>query len=146
MRVIILLFIGQAFFIRYQTAMAQDLTSLRWQNRIVVIQADGPENQELQKQIAIFASEEEGLSERKLVVFQNIGDNTTNLYKANEEIALSPYVQKTLQRMDSNFKILLIGLDGSVKLKQASAVTVNQLFDLIDIMPMRRAEKARKKN
>jgi hypothetical protein len=38
--------------------------------------------------------------------------------------------------------VLLIGLDGEVKLRQSHAATNEQLFGLIDTMPMRRAELA----
>lgn len=38
--------------------------------------------------------------------------------------------------------VLLIGLDGEVKLRQSHAATNEQLFSLIDAMPMRRAERA----
>lgn len=38
--------------------------------------------------------------------------------------------------------VLLIGLDGEVKLRQSHAATNEQLFGLIDAMPMRRAERA----
>lgn len=38
--------------------------------------------------------------------------------------------------------VLLIGLDGEVKLRQSHAATIAQLFGLVDAMPMRRVERA----
>ena len=37
--------------------------------------------------------------------------------------------------------VLLIGLDGEVKLRQSHVATNEQLFGLVDAMPMRRAER-----
>ena len=41
---------------------------------------------------------------------------------------------------DSGFEILLIGLDGGVKLRQDEVIDTETLFARIDAMPMRRQE------
>lgn len=41
---------------------------------------------------------------------------------------------------DSGFEILLIGLDGGVKLRQDKVIDAETLFARIDAMPMRRQE------
>ena len=125
--------------------MAQDLSALRWQNRIVILRADSNENESLRQQIAILKSNKKGLEERKLVVFQNTEGKTTNIHNNNEAVNLSQYILKTLQSMSGDFKLLLIGLDGMVKLRSEKTVSVTELFDVIDAMPMRQAEQARDK-
>ena len=125
--------------------MAQDLSALRWQNRIVILRADSNENESLRQQIAILKSNKKGLEERKLVVFQNTEGKTTNIHNNNEAVNLSQYILKTLQSMSGDFKLLLVGLDGMVKLRSEKTVSVTELFDVIDSMPMRQAEQARDK-
>ena len=44
---------------------------------------------------------------------------------------------------DSPFRITLIGKDGGRKLSRSKPVAVQELFGLIDSMPMRQAEMAR---
>ncbi|MEO0728414.1 MAG: DUF4174 domain-containing protein, partial [Bacteroidota bacterium] len=43
------------------------------------------------------------------------------------------------------FQVFLLGLDGGVKLRQQAPVSREDIFDLIDTMPIRRAEMRRKK-
>ena len=38
------------------------------------------------------------------------------------------------------FSIILIGLDGGIKLRQQELLTAKELFRIIDSMPMRKAE------
>lgn len=42
------------------------------------------------------------------------------------------------------FSIVLIGKDGGEKLRRNSLLTTRELFSLVDAMPMRKAEMARK--
>jgi hypothetical protein len=43
------------------------------------------------------------------------------------------------------FAVVLVGKDGGVKLKSDERVTIDDVFDLIDSMPMRQDEMRRKK-
>ncbi|MCU0398062.1 MAG: DUF4174 domain-containing protein, partial [Cyclobacteriaceae bacterium] len=46
---------------------------------------------------------------------------------------------------EEEFRVMLIGKDGGVKLNSQQPVTVNQIFELIDSMPMRQHEMRQKK-
>ena len=46
----------------------------------------------------------------------------------------------------SDFRVLLIGLDGGKKLDQTKMLSVKKLFNIIDSMPMRQAEIQKKTN
>jgi hypothetical protein len=39
-----------------------------------------------------------------------------------------------------NFEVFLIGLDGGIKIKQTKPITLEELYQKIDAMPMRRSE------
>ena len=45
---------------------------------------------------------------------------------------------------EESFRIVLIGKDGGVKLDQAKGISIQEVFDLIDTMPMRQAEIRKK--
>ncbi|MEO0341702.1 MAG: DUF4174 domain-containing protein, partial [Bacteroidota bacterium] len=49
------------------------------------------------------------------------------------------------KKQKDSFLFILIGKDGGVKLRSTSVVPLDDLFALIDGMPMRRAEIRRKK-
>mgnify|MGYP000892552319 CR=1 FL=1 len=43
-----------------------------------------------------------------------------------------------------NFEVILIGLDGGIKLRQTEVLTKEDLFNIVYAMPMRRSELSRK--
>lgn len=47
-------------------------------------------------------------------------------------------------RVTHDFEVLLIGKDGTEKLRSTTPVKLETLFDLIDTMPMRKAEMRRR--
>jgi hypothetical protein len=46
---------------------------------------------------------------------------------------------------DTDFEAILIGIDGTVKLRRKRAIEIEELFELIDSMPMRKEEIQRQK-
>ena len=50
---------------------------------------------------------------------------------------------KKYKKPDADFEVILIGLDGGVKLRDTKLVSTETLFALIDGMPMRKAELRR---
>ncbi len=43
---------------------------------------------------------------------------------------------------DDEFRVILVGKDGGVKLKENTAISTCRLFGIVDGMPMRRQEMA----
>ena len=50
------------------------------------------------------------------------------------------------KQSDSPFQLILIGLDGGVKLRKTKYITAGEIFSVIDGMYMRRKEIERKNN
>lgn len=121
---------------------AQDMKEYQWKNRIIILKSGEAQNELFKAQLADLQSDPLGLVERKLVVFQlqdqsyrkglmQIGewqkvDNRKLLTIANEDM--------------SKFEVILIGLDGGVKLQRSTILPKDELFAIIDGMPMRRSE------
>ena len=53
---------------------------------------------------------------------------------------LSENMSKTILDNSNNFEVILIGLDGSIKLRQENILLKEDLFRIIDSMPMRISE------
>ena len=53
-------------------------------------------------------------------------------------------ITESEEHCEDDFKIMLYGLDGGMKLSSSTAVNTQEIFDLIDSMPMRRAEIMRR--
>ena len=84
-------------------------------------------------------SKEEALQERDLLLFLS---TTEGVYKPDgTKTTLSREDSQSRWNIQNDFTgLLLIGKDGGVKLKQDFIVAPQEIFDLIDGMPMRRAE------
>ena len=135
MKIIIPVCIFLSFFWSY----GQDLEKHKWQNRIVLLLTDDIRSEFFQKQINTFKEDQKGLDERKLIVYKVVsldgkllgnGDNWIN----NQEI-FNKY-----KKTRGVTEIVLLGLDGDVKLRQSKHLSLEKLFTIIDGMPMRKSE------
>ncbi len=90
--------------------------------------ADTKENETLLKQLKLFKTDTKGLDNRDLKISVKIFN------KENETIFRSRKVSK------NDFKFILIGKDGNEKLNTNKLVSLNELYNIIDAMPMRQSE------
>ncbi|NNE28482.1 MAG: DUF4174 domain-containing protein [Saprospiraceae bacterium] len=101
---------------------------------MILLFSESTNSTKLIQQLDIFRGNESGFKERKLKVLELIGtefDPKLEIYKSNSNES---------QRMKSPFEFVLIGLDGTIKMRSNDPVEMNRLFQLIDSMPMRRIE------
>ena len=101
----------------------------RWEKRVLVFCA---EEAQLRQQKALFAQESAACEERDLVLLY-LPAGSTQARAWQQYWALQPG------------EGLLIGKDGSAKLRQKLPLRPAQVFGLIDQMPMRQQEKRRQK-
>lgn len=128
------------------TAMGQHFEEHRWKNRIILVFNSTLEIEMFEMQISELKRYEEGLKERKLLIYQ-IKPDTYNIgldEKDHWQSGVALY--ETFNPKQKAFKIILIGLDGSIKLEQTQFLSAQKLFSIIDAMPMRRAELKEKGN
>lgn len=125
---------------------AQNLSSHQWKDRLVIVQSKNTTNPLFKKQIEEFEKDPEGLEERKIIVYQSIAGNyKIGLKESNEWKKAGKDLEK-LKNPTSEFEVILMGLDGGVKLRKNELVTRESLFRTIDQMPMRMSEMKRKKD
>jgi len=80
-----------------------------------------------------------GMEERKFIVirltpnYQITGINSKVKHKARLNY-------HELREKAESMEILLVGLDGDIKLRRSSLLTHQELFAIVDRMPMRRSE------
>ncbi len=96
--------------------------------RRVLLFAPSANNQELLKQQAIFQADTAGNKERDLEIVQVI-------YSPDQVSTFKKYKVAAAE-----FTFILIGKDGGEKLRRKSHVSLNELYQLIDSMPMRKIE------
>ncbi|MEL6536926.1 MAG: DUF4174 domain-containing protein [Bacteroidota bacterium] len=132
-----------AFVFVTTSVHCQDLTQHRWENRVVVIAVQDSASQLAKQQLAEFQEDLAGMAERRLIVYTI----TQEAYRlATDPKALWQPISPSLKTFASQspFQVSLIGLDGGLKLQQQALLSREDLFALIDGMPMRRAELRQK--
>lgn len=119
---------------------AQQLQQHRWQNRLLVIVENDPNSAKKQEQLAILKKDKEGITERKLLIYQISEKGYRKGLSTNKEWLDMEENFKLTRSNNNTFTIYLIGLDGGIKMKKQNPVGLSTIFALIDGMPMRQAE------
>ena len=128
-------------------APAQPLKSVKWQNRPLLIFAPSPNHPLLSQQRAIIQKARSSFLERDMIVVEIIGSavkTTIGRFRlANTASASASSFRRYYGIGTNSFRVILVGKDGGRKLASRDPVSSNQLFGLIDSMPMRRDEMRR---
>ena len=118
---------------------AQDLSEHRWESRLLLVLSDNFENDNYQKQISELKSYPAGLEERRLLIYRvERGFFIKGL--ESDKLWASEALYRQFKKSSAETEVVLIGLDGGVKLRQDNFLSCEKLFAVIDAMPMRRNE------
>ncbi|WP_339843467.1 DUF4174 domain-containing protein [uncultured Halopseudomonas sp.] len=134
MRYIIPLLLLFSFYVQSnERPMLTDLSSLQWQNRIIVVN----EVADVEAVLPLFEKNAAGVTDRDLIWLVFNDDKTLTNYPG----ALSPKLSaNTLETYYiKSGQVILIGKDGGVK-NRLDRVDLQAIFANIDAMPMRRNE------
>ncbi len=104
------------------------LDTLKWKNRILLVFTPASQDQNLQAQAALIEKNVQGFEDRDFRVF-NV-------------VASAPDSENLLTRFQvvkSSFAVILIGKDGTEKLRTDAVIQPEKIFQLVDSMPLRRA-------
>lgn len=122
-------------------AFAQDFNipgDYHWKNRIVLV-FNQEDKRPMEQQIARFQEKSAGMQDRDLIVFRITEDKVIgpkSLYGAKA----AKKIRAKYSAEDDKFTVILIGKDGTEKLRQYEILSTDKLFATIDAMPMRRRE------
>jgi hypothetical protein len=115
----------------------------RWLFRPVVVSVPSDRDAPLARQREAFTASFEGLGERHIVLIEIVGEGVTTV--------IGPECKWTAADLRAHFGVaadrfsaLLVGKDGGVKLRSDEPVSPEELFALIDAMPMRQQEMHRR--
>ena len=102
-----------------------ELNQYLWKNRIILTFADNEDHPDLIKLKAEMKENDCEILNRDLLHFHFSNDGKIGNHTSKN---------------DQSFRILLIGKDGGIKYESNRSVSLIQLFELIDSMPMRQDE------
>jgi hypothetical protein len=121
---------------------AQDFSDHKWENRLVLILTNQADNESYRKQVEEFKNHLDGVTERKILVY-HITPKSFKVGLSDQEWQISKTGYTRYKETDSQPEIILIGLDGGVKLRANEFLSAQELFANVDAMPMRRQEMTR---
>jgi hypothetical protein len=123
-------------------AAAFSLAEYRWKSRILVVSARDSDDPALEAQETALAAAHDEFIDRDLVLVKLLDNGVSTAGSrqlTNGEVAAA---RSALGIRAGAFALRLIGKDGSVKLSNDAPTSMNEIYALIDTMPMRRREQS----
>ena len=124
-------------FSKFSALHAQNLSQHLWKNRAILILSE--DNSAFERQMLAFKANEKGIYERSLIVYHLKSDEYEQVMPKGD-VQRSTNLFKKKNQANASFELILIGLDGGIKLRQKEFLSCEKLFAIIDSMPMRSAE------
>ena len=122
-----------------QVLAMDSLSDLSWKNRVVLVFGTA-DDQKVTRQVKVLETQKGELEERDMVVIFVSREKAATVY--GNATGLDPAkLRKDAKVEDDSFHVVLVGKDGGIKLHSEKVVGDVEMFDLIDRMPMRRAER-----
>ena len=125
-------------------SIVMDFDQFKWKYRLLFLfssERNDPFFRELKGEISDRKNE---VDDRDLLVFEILesGPSTMNTTQMDPQTAAS--LRKHFDLTQNTFALILLGKDGGIKLKRNDRVKLDEIFTLIDSMPMRKDEKRQK--
>ena len=128
--------------VRSRDAQAQslDLSLFQWKNRLLLLFAPNrnhPMFDALHKSLAARQSE---ASDRDLVIFEILESAASSMNNESIDSETARLLREKFEILRDEFTVILIGKDGGIKLNRKKKTQLDDIFALIDSMPMLQEE------
>ena len=118
------------------------LEQYRWEKRVLVVSARAEDDTQLMQLQSEVASMPEEFADRDMLLVTLLNCGTSMAADRELTPADVSAARDALGIQSGPFALRLIGKDGSIKLSSESATSIQEIFALIDTMPMRQREKS----
>ena len=121
-----------------------DLSQFQWKNRLLFLFAPNrshPLFDVLQKSIATQQAE---VADRDLVIFEILESGTSRMDTNDLDPQVAQSLRDKFDVSPGRFAVILVGKDGGTKLNRQEQTQLEDIFALIDAMPMRMEEMRQK--
>jgi len=125
--------------------MAIDIEHFRWKKRLLLVFAAENAQSHYQSLANEISSRQADVNDRDLVVFEIIESGTSRMNGSPIEPQKAASIREQFEITPNSFTVILVGKDGGIKMKRNDQVRLEEIFRLIDSMPMRQ-EEMRTKN
>ena len=108
--------------------------AMRWEERVLLVFAPQERDAGLSKQRKNVGADGDGFRDRELRVVEVVGESVAGARD------YAPRLRQRYRIASDEFAAVLVGKDGTVKLRTNRPIDTAQLFTTIDSMPMRQRE------
>ncbi|EFL89658.1 DUF4174 domain-containing protein [Ahrensia sp. R2A130] len=121
---------------------ADPLADLQWKNRILLMFAKSRSDASLDKQVDVLREVRPELRERDLIVLRTAGNEETRAAIGYTSLnnGAARQLRQRFKPESSRLTIILVGKDGQEKQRWNRVVEPEEIFKIIDAMPMRQQE------
>ena len=120
------------------------LKDYQWKNRLILAFSPSTKDKGYRAFAKDIALQAEEVVDRDLLVFHILETGEVRLGETSLPTGPGDYLRESFSIRSGTLTVLLIGKDGGVKLRREGGVELNQIFSLIDTMPMRQREMREK--
>jgi len=120
--------------------LMKSLDSYQWKNRLLLIFAPSENSAAYQQQRQLLQGQQAGLNERDLLIFELLAQGTSHVNGQNIDAEEVAKIRNYFKVSAKDFRVVLVGKDGTAKRYDKSPVSPTAIFTTIDAMPMRRQE------
>ncbi len=117
-----------------------DLDAYKWTNRLLFIFSPSPAHSDYRSQRQELQGKEGEIADRDLIIPEIFEDGTGRIGETPLGEEAAAYLREKFGVEPGRFAVILVGKDGGEKLREEKSVPAQELFSLIDSMPMRQAE------
>lgn len=139
----IALFLALASFAAIGSDSRFRLRKHQWKHRLLLVFAPSPNHSASLRQRQFFEQSAEGFREREVLYVPVLGGETGVVRGQRIDAETQAELRREFGVDEDAFAVLLIGKDGGVKLRRGKPVGSDELFALIDSMPMRQQDMRR---
>jgi hypothetical protein len=125
--------------------MNMDLNDYLWENRLLLLFAPSSDGDDFKGQKLELQSQWVGVLDRDLIIIEIFRKGDSRLMNDQLSRESAERLRRQFRVEPDRFEVILIGKDGTVKLRNSEQVPVSDLFGLIDAMPMRQDEMRQRK-
>ncbi len=116
-----------------------DLSTYKWRNRLLLIFASSASDED-HSQIRLLEGSEAGFEDRALLLANIFESEAGELEDGAASTEEASGLRETFGIPEGQFAVILVGKDGGEKYRSSAPVSLRDIFDRIDAMPMRRRE------
>jgi hypothetical protein len=122
------------------SAQSFDLDDHKWKDRVLLVFSPNTYNFDYRKQVKALNKSRDGIKERDLKIYHILQETSTSVKGEIIEDDDADYLLSDFGVSSSDFTVILVGKDGTEKLRTNEFLQTDDLFDEIDAMPMRKLE------